>query len=102
LQCRDQGDRAVGEQGDVLDAQVLAQRLFQLLMEGAIVGELLALPDFFQVRDELVQGRQIGLRDVNLFRIRAHRSTLVYQSFATGKRACLYIYYGAPGAGVTS
>ena len=39
LQCRDQGEGSVGEKGDVSNPQVLAQRVFQLLVEGTTIGQ---------------------------------------------------------------
>ncbi|MDT4842844.1 hypothetical protein FQZ97_767590 [compost metagenome] len=65
LECRDQRDRAVGEERDVLHAQVLAQRLLQLLVERPTVGEDLVVPDLLQVGQELVQRWQVGLGHVH-------------------------------------
>ena len=65
LKRRDQSNRGVGEQCDVLDPKVLAQLLFELLMKGSAVGEDLALPDLPQIGNELLETRKIGSRDVN-------------------------------------
>ena len=50
---------------EMLDAQVVAQRRFQLLVERAAVGEDFAVPDLLQVGHELLQRRQGGLGDVD-------------------------------------
>ncbi|BAK88810.1 hypothetical protein NCGM2_1951 [Pseudomonas aeruginosa NCGM2.S1] len=60
-QCLQRGDErqgGVGEEHDVLHPQVLAQGLFQRMVHVAPVGQETALPDLFQVGDELFQGRQ--------------------------------------------
>src|SRR4051812_20164961 len=65
LECGDERDRPVREQRDVLDAQELAQRRLELLMEGAVVGELLGLPDRFEIWNEFVEWRQKRLGHVD-------------------------------------
>ncbi|MNP61702.1 hypothetical protein D3C76_1569170 [compost metagenome] len=58
LQSRYQGQGTVGEERDVLDAQILGQLFFKLFMERTGIGQSLAFPDFFQVRHELFQRGQ--------------------------------------------
>lgn len=47
LQGSDQGNGAVGKQRQVLDAKVVAQRLLQLLVKRATIGQNFVSPDFF-------------------------------------------------------
>lgn len=49
----------------MLDAQVVTQGPFQLLVEGAVVGEDPAVPDLLEQGDEVLQWGQVGLGDVN-------------------------------------
>ena len=71
LQRRHQGDGAVGQQRQMFHPQVLGQRLFQLLVEGPAVGQDLAIPDHLQQLDEVFEGGQLGLRNVEV-RVAAH------------------------------
>lgn len=48
---------AVGEQREVLHAQILGQFMFELLVKRAAVGELTAFPYVFEVGNELLQRR---------------------------------------------
>ena len=57
LQRRDQRDRAIGEQCNVLDTEVVTELLFQLLVKGAAVGQAFTVPDLFQVGKKLFQWR---------------------------------------------
>ena len=56
-------------------AQVVAQRFFQLLVEGTAIGEDLVFLDLFKIRKEVLKGRQHGLGDIHrlVFEIRLHR-----------------------------
>lgn len=54
----------------MLDAQIFAQLFFKLLMERAAVGEDFVVPDLLQVGGELLDGRQVGLGDVDGLLIR--------------------------------
>ena len=65
LQGGDQSNGAIGKQRQVLDAKVVAQRLFQLLVKRATIGQNFVGPDFFEVGNELFQRRKVGLGDVN-------------------------------------
>jgi len=56
----------------VLDAEIFTQRLLQLLMEGAVVGQNLVLPDLLKVGDKLLQRRQVRLGDEDRVRIHIH------------------------------
>jgi hypothetical protein len=75
LQRRDQRDRRVREQRDVAHAQVLGERVFQLGMEGAAIGQLAAGPDLLQVGQELLQGRQVRLGDEDRRARRVHATS---------------------------
>ena len=61
LQRGHQGQGAVGEQAEVLDAEIARQFRFELLVEGAVVGQPAAGPDLFEIGDELVEWRQMWL-----------------------------------------
>ena len=65
LQRGNKRDGAVGEKGQMPKAQVVAKRLFQLLVKRPGVGQYLVFPDLLQIRNELLQRRQIGLGDVD-------------------------------------
>lgn len=54
LQGANQGERAVCEEADVGHAEVVGQRAFQLLVVVAVVRQPAALPDVFEIRDELL------------------------------------------------
>src|ERR1700710_1802435 len=45
----------------MLDAQMLAKRVFELVMKRAVVGHPLVVPDLLQIRSELRKRRQIRL-----------------------------------------
>ena len=55
----------VGKEREMLDAQILAQRLLQLAVEGAAVGEDLAVPNLPQERDKVLKRRQVGPGNVD-------------------------------------
>ena len=55
LQCSEQRQCSVGEQTDVRYFQILAQLLFQLLMELSIISYPLACPNFLEHRIKLVE-----------------------------------------------
>jgi len=57
LQRRNQCQRTVAEQGDMLDAQILAQFGFELLVKRAAIGQYPAVPDLLQIGDEVFQRR---------------------------------------------
>src|SRR5690606_19359128 len=61
LQGGEQGERAVGEQPQMLDAQVVRQLFFQLFVERAAVGDAFACPYLFKIGEELFPGRQMWL-----------------------------------------
>lgn len=60
-----QCDGAVVEQGDVVHSEVAAQRLLKPLVKRPAIGEQPAVPDLLQIRDELRQGRQVWLGDID-------------------------------------
>jgi hypothetical protein len=43
----------------MFDAQVIAQGLFELLMERSVIGQPAAFPYLLQIRNELLQWRQV-------------------------------------------
>ena len=51
----------------MIDPEILAQRLFQLLVERTTVREYLVIPDFLQVWKKVFQRRQMGLSDIDRF-----------------------------------
>lgn len=65
LQCRYQRQGAIGKQRNILYPQVFAQLLLQLLVKRAVVGQHPTLPDLLQVWQKLLQGRKIGLGNVD-------------------------------------
>ena len=65
LQRCNQRKCTVGEERDVPDTEVLAERLLQFLVETPSVGQLPACPDLLQVGKHLLQGWQKGSGDVN-------------------------------------
>ena len=67
LQGGDQRQRAIGEQGDMLDPQVFTERGLELLVQGAAVGEDFPIPDLRQIGNEFLQRRKIGLGDEDGF-----------------------------------
>ena len=69
LQSSNQGNGAVGKQGEMLHTQIFAQRLLQLLVERAAIGKHFAFPYFLQIGDKLFQRRQKGLGDVDGFAV---------------------------------
>lgn len=64
LERGDQREGAIGEECQVLDAEVVTQGLFELLVKRAVVGEKLAVPDLLQEGDEVLQRGQMRLGDV--------------------------------------
>jgi len=67
LQCGDQTERAVGKQRQVLDAQVVAQGFFKLLVKRPAVRQDFVGPNFLKVGNELFQRGQDGLGDIDRF-----------------------------------
>src|SRR5471032_3039413 len=65
LQCRNEPYRCVGKQCDKFDAEILTKFLLELLVKWTAVGQDLAVPDFLQVGDELLEIREAWSRDVN-------------------------------------
>ena len=55
LQCRDERQGAIGEQADVGHLEVLAQGSLEALVEVAVVGDPLAVPNLAQHRMEVVK-----------------------------------------------
>ena len=66
LQCGDQRDGSVGEQRQMFNTQILAERLFQPLVKRTTVRQDLAVPYLPQVGNELLEWRQVGLGDVDI------------------------------------
>ena len=65
LQADHQTERAVGDQREVRDPEMVAESLLELLVEGAAVGEDAAFPDLLQIGRQLFQRWQEGLRDID-------------------------------------
>ena len=61
LQRGDKCNGAIGKQSQVFNTKILTKRSLQLLMEGAIVGQPFALPNLFQIGNELFQRGKIRL-----------------------------------------
>ena len=76
LQSAHQRQRAVGEQADIGDFQILAQGFLQLLVVMAVIGQPLAVPDIPQVRQEIIQGREQGRSNRNY--VLFHVTVLIY------------------------
>lgn len=87
LEGGDERQGTIGEQGHVLDTEVFAQGLLQLLVEGATVGQDLIVPDFLKVRRKVFQGRKMWLSNVDGFCI--HTESLAK---AKGTDACIEFF----------
>lgn len=70
LQSGHQRESAISEQRQMIDAQIVTQRLLELLMKRSFVSEDLTIPYLLQIGDELLQWRQVGLSNVD--RLVAH------------------------------
>jgi hypothetical protein len=67
LQSSYQGNRGVGKNADVFDAQIRTQGIFKLVVKRAAVGQHLVGPDLLQIRHELFQWRKVGLGHIDGF-----------------------------------
>src|SRR5204863_4252634 len=65
LQRAHQCDGGVDEQRDLRDVEPVAQRRLEPLVARPAVGEELAVPDLLEVGQHLLEGRQVGRRDVD-------------------------------------